>query len=373
MRMATWLLPGPRTPFVRSEGVLARYDALALARCVVEPMLAQLDAGVPDMAVWGTVVPNLGWSNIAREVLLDLGATSVPAFSTIMACATSMIGVCEAAGMLNDANRSLALVGGSESLSGIAFSVTSRTTGKSMGEHMEMIVSDLRGPSREEQDEYAMRSHAKAVAGWDGGFYDDLVIALPEAARDTVPRRDSTLEKLAKLTPVFDKSGNGSVTAGNASPLTDGAAGVWVASDRGHQRLPASLPRVQLVDWEIAAVDPVRDGLLNAPAYAIPPLLARHGLRYDDIALWEIHEAFAAQVLAHIVLLEREHTLGAFPRDRVNPNGGSLSLGHPFGATGARILSQAVKELAAMRSGSYAIVSVCADGGEGCVALLQTP
>jgi acetyl-CoA C-acetyltransferase len=142
------------------------------------------------------------------------------------------------------------------------------------------------------------------------------------------------------------------------------------------------MPRARLVDFEIAAVDVFTEGLLMAPVSAIPRLLARHNLTFDDIALWEIHEAFAAQVLCHIKGLEDkafvkakagvEHTFGTFPRERMNPNGGSVALGHPFAATGARILSQAIKELASMPKGSRAIVSICADGGLGSVALLQT-
>ena len=157
--------------------------------------------------------------------------------------------------------------------------------------------------------------------------------------------------------------------------------GVWVASESGLARLPRDTPRARLIDWEIASVDFRTEGLLMAPAYAIPRLLARNGLTYSDVHLWEIHEAFAAQVLFHIKALEsaeflREKAgvtanLGTFPRERMNPNGGSVALGHPFGATGARILSQAVKELSAMPSGQRAIVSICTDGGQGAVALLQ--
>jgi acetyl-CoA C-acetyltransferase len=138
---------------------------------------------------------------------------------------------------------------------------------------------------------------------------------------------------------------------------------------------------VRLVDFEVAAVDILHEGLLMAPVTAIPRLLARHRLAFNDIALWEIHEAFSAQVACHIKGLEDaafvkeksgvDHTFGKFPRERMNPNGGSVALGHPFAATGARILSQAVKELAAMPAGSRAIVSICADGGEGTVALLE--
>jgi acetyl-CoA C-acetyltransferase len=185
------------------------------------------------------------------------------------------------------------------------------------------------------------------------------------------------------LKPAFDRaSGRGTITAGNASPLTDGAAAVWVADDEGLRRLPGNRPRAQLLDWEIAAVDIFHEGLLMAPAYAIPRLLARRGLTLDAIDLWEIHEAFAAQVLCNVAALESEDflrdkvridlQLGRFPWDRLNPHGGSIAIGHPFGATGARILSQAVKELAAMGPGKRAVVSICADGGVGAVALLQS-
>lgn len=212
------------------------------------------------------------------------------------------------------------------------------------------------------------------------GFFDDLVIPVGEFKRDTIPRSDTTAEKLAGLKPVFDRSDAGTLTAGNSSPLTDGAAGVWVADGEGLKRLGAA-SAVKLVDWQLAAMDYKEEGILMAPARAIPQLLARHGLRFEDVALWEIHEAFAAQVLANVQAItdpEYRRTkagvdvdLGAFPWERLNPNGGSLALGHPFGATGARILSQAVKELSALSSGAYAIVSVCADGGQGSVALLQ--
>jgi acetyl-CoA C-acetyltransferase len=201
-------------------------------------------------------------------------------------------------------------------------------------------------------------------------------------AKDGVPRADSSAEKLATLKPAFDRaSGRGTITAGNASPLTDGAAAIWVADDAGLERLPADRPRARLVDWEMAAVDVFHEGLLMAPAYAIPRLLARQALTLDAIDLWEIHEAFAAQVLCNVAALESEDflrekvrvdaRLGKFPWERFNPNGGSISIGHPFGATGARILSQAVKELAAMGAGKRAIVSICADGGEAAVALLE--
>jgi acetyl-CoA C-acetyltransferase len=235
---------------------------------------------------------------------------------------------------------------------------------------------------RREQDELALQSHQRAIAAQDRGFFADLIIPVDGITQDHFPRRDTSMEKLAKLKPAFDRtSGRGTLTAGNSSPLTDGAAAIWVATDEGLSRLPSAAPHARLLDFEMAAVDPFNEGLLMAPVTAIPRLLARRGLKFDDIALWEIHEAFSAQVLCHIKGLEDknfvrekagvEHTFRSFPRDRMNPNGGSVPLGHPFGATGARILSQAVKELATLPKSSRAIVSICADGGLGTVALLE--
>jgi acetyl-CoA C-acetyltransferase/acetyl-CoA acyltransferase len=194
------------------------------------------------------------------------------------------------------------------------------------------------------------------------------------------PRADTSANKLAALKPAFDKkSGNGTLTAGNSSPITDGAAGCWIANEAGLARLPANTPYLRLIDYEIAAVDHHAEGLLMAPSYAIPRLLARHGLSFRDIDLWQIHEAFAAQVLANVAAIEKhdwirskacvDANFGPLPWDRVNPNGGSVAIGHPFGATGARDLSQAVKELWSRPSGSRAVISVCADGGQGTVAL----
>ena len=416
-----WLAAGVRTPFAKVEGPLGGVDAIALSVPVARHMVGLLNGGKPDFVVWGTVVPNLTWSNIAREILMDAGLdATIPAFSTVMACSTSMIGVFEAAGMIDGDARQLALVGGVESLSQVQIglgmklsnwlrrfqsahsigakldhliglrlndvrlyipAVANRTTGLSMGEHTEITAKEW-SITRADQDQVALESHRHAVAAWDRGFFDDLVIPFGEMTRDTIPRKDTSLDKLARLHPAFDRtSGRGTLTAGNSSPLTDGASSIWVASEKGLSRLPANTPRVKLIDYEIASVDFRTEGLLMAPPYAIPRLLARHSLTYNDIQLWEIHEAFAAQVLAHLKALQSPDfirnkagvtaDLGPFPRERVNPNGGSVALGHPFGATGARILSQAVKELAAMPSGSRAIVSICADGGQGTVALLE--
>jgi acetyl-CoA C-acetyltransferase len=417
-----WLASGVRTPFAKVDGPLQALDAIELSVPVARHMAGLLNDGRPDFAVWGAVVPSLMWSNISREVLMDAGIDPrTPAFSTIMACSTSMIGAIEAASMLDGDSHNLALVGGVDSLSRIQIglgqrlsdwlrkfqnarslgqkidhathvqladirlyipAIANRTTGLSMGEHTEITAKEWQ-IGRQEQDQLALESHRNAVAGWEKGFFDDLVIPVGDTRRDTIPRKDTSLERLAKLPPSFDRtSGKGSLTAGNSSPLTDGAAAVWAATSKGLARLPSNTPRVRLVDWEIASVDFRVEGLLMAPAFAIPRLLARHDLGYGDIHLWEIHEAFSAQVAFHLKALEDKKFLaeraavprdfGPFPRERLNPNGGSVALGHPFGATGARIISMAVKELAGMPKGNRAIVSICADGGLGSVLLLES-
>ena len=432
-----WLASGLRTPFTRVDGPLAGLGGIemslpvmrAMARLEASPpgTAPQPGAGIaregirPDLIVWGTVIPNLHYSNIAREIQIEAGLDqTIPSFSTVLACSTSMVAAFEAAGMLGHGGKELALVGGVECMSRVQvglsqnlsdwlrrftqsrsatqrlaalgslkardvhlhiLQVRNRATGKSMGEHCEEMAKTW-NIAREPQDKIALASHEKAVAGQKAGFFDDLIVPVGETKRDGFPRADTGLEKLAKLQPAFDrKSGKGTLTAGNSSPLTDGAAGLWVATGTGTKRLPGAIPRARLVDWEIASVDIFHEGLLMAPTYAIPRMLSRNKLAYADIALWEIHEAFAAQVLCNVAALESptfrrdkagvDFDPGKLPVDRINPHGGSIALGHPFGATGARILSQAVKELAAMPRGSRAVVSICADGGLGTVALLQ--
>jgi acetyl-CoA C-acetyltransferase len=411
-----FLSPGLRTPFVKAGGVYAQRSAIDLSVPVAKAMS---DLARPDFLVWGQVIPDPALSNIARELLFEAKLDpTIPAYSTIMACSTSFMGTLQAAGLIGRGGMHLGLVGGVESMSHVAIALkykvaerllgdfakdpaaaalslsklspedfdlptkgwANRVSGRTMGEHMEDTAKEL-GVSRTEQDERALLSHRGAIAGQDSGFFKDLIVPLAGIDHDTFPRRDTSLDKLAKLPPVFDRaSGAGSITAGNSSPLTDGAASIWVGDEEGVRRLGVK-PAVKLIDWEVAAVDFRVDGMLMAPARAIPRLLARHRVRAEEIDLWEIHEAFAAQLIANLKgasdpVYRREKArvdfdIGRFPVDRINPNGGSIALGHPFGATGARILSQAVKELTAMRAGARAVVSVCADGGQGTVALLQ--
>jgi acetyl-CoA C-acetyltransferase/acetyl-CoA acyltransferase len=356
---------------------------------------------------------------VARELVFEADLDpEIPAFSDVMACSTSFIGALAAAGFLGHGDAHLALVGGVETMShrpialrqGKADAIAAlaihdlpaahklietvtpgdfeipangwanRVSGRSMGEHTE-DTAKLYSITRAAQDALALASHQKALQGRDPkGFFADLILPAFGVESDGLPRAATSLEKLAALPTVFDRSGTGTLTAGNSSPLTDGAASVWVADREGLERLGRP-PAVKLVDWQLAAMNYAVEGILMAPARAIPRLLARHGLKAADIAVWELHEAFAAQVLANIQAAmdpsyRREFAkvdidLGPFPYERLNRHGGSLALGHPFAATGARILSQAAKELLAEPLGAKAVVSVCADGGQGTVALLE--
>jgi len=406
---------------------LAALDALRLSVPVIQQTVVgdtgpgPERAGAVDLVIWGSVIPTLTVSNWGREAWLDSGLDPrVPAQTVIQACGTSLAAATQAAARIRTSGAELILCGGVESASntqiGLSRSLSrtirrtasagslrrsirtigglrpadirisvpaarERTTGLTMGQHAEVTAREWKIP-RDDQDRLALASHQRAVAR-GGEFFRPLLVTPGTFAvdRDTIPRADTSLERLAALGPAFDRQ-RGTLTAGNSSPLTDGAAACWVAGPEGVRLLPDDLPRARLLDWEEAAVDPGQDGLLMAPAIAIPRLLHRHDLSYDDVDLWEIHEAFAAQVLCTVKALESPDwlsdragvtgDLGPFPVDRVNPNGGSLALGHPFAATGARILSQATRELAKRPSGMRAVVSICAAGGLGHVALLES-
>lgn len=413
----TYIVPGIRTPFVKAGKAYAAQDAIALSIPVVQNMAAQIR---PDFIAWGQVIPSPTISNLARELMLEAGLDSeIPAFSTILACSTSMVATIQAAGMMGKGGNHLALIGGVESMSHVPIALhadvaqklammfavnpgqameffnkltptdftlpikgwANRISGRSMGEHTE-DTAQFFSIAREDQDQLAFDSHQKTVNAQNAGFFDDLVIPFEGVEKDNIPRADSTLEKLASLKTVFKTDGHASLTAGNSSPLTDGAASLWVADEVGLGRLNSPYA-AELVDWQIAAMDHEEEGILMAPARAIPRLLARHNLRLEDLALIEIHEAFAAQVLANIKAISDanyraknagvDFDLGSFPWNRLNINGGSLAIGHPFGATGARILSQAAKALSEKPSGSYCLVSICADGSQGSVVLLRKP
>ena len=254
-------------------------------------------------------------------------------------------------------------------------------TGLSMGEHQAITAKEW-GISREAQDELAAASHHHLAQAWDGGFFDDLVTPFMRVTRDQDLRPDTSVEALAKLKPVFGKGEGATMTAGNSTPLSDGAALVLIAEQQWarEHHLPV-LARV--VDSEVAAVDYVSgdEGLLMAPAYAVSRLLERQGLTLQDFDEYEIHEAFASTVLATMAAWEsdefcrerlgRDAALGSIDRSRLNIHGSSLAAGHPFAATGGRIVATLAKSLAQKGTGSRGLVSICAAGGQGVVAILE--
>ena len=253
-------------------------------------------------------------------------------------------------------------------------------TGKSMGQHCEDMAKEW-GITREAQDALAVASHRKLAAAYERGFFDDLVVEFRGVKRDNILRPDSSIEKLATLKPAFDKtSGRGTLTAGNSTPLTDGAAACLLASE-DWARENGHAPLAYLRDVQVAAVDFVAgEGLLMAPTVAVPEMLARNGLTLQDFDFYEIHEAFAAQVLCTLKAWESDDycrnrlglpgALGSIDPAKLNPNGSSLATGHPFAATGARIVATAAKELA-QRGGGRCLISICTAGGMGVVAILE--
>ena len=256
-------------------------------------------------------------------------------------------------------------------------------TGLSMGEHCELMAKEW-SIGRREQDALANASHLKAAAAWKEGFFADLVVPYAGLATDNNVRADSTMEELGSLKPAFDRSAAGTLTAGNSTPLTDGAACVLLASEEWARA--RGLPvQAYITNSAVAAVDYAgisgpREGLLMAPTYAVPTMLDRAGITLQDFDIYEIHEAFAAQVLCTLRAWEsdnycrnrlgRTRALGRIDRAKLNPKGSSVALGHPFAATGARIVATAAKQLAERGSGR-ALLSICAAGGMGVTAILE--
>jgi acetyl-CoA C-acetyltransferase len=256
-------------------------------------------------------------------------------------------------------------------------------TGMSMGEHQAVTTLEW-GITREAQDELAAASHHNLAAAYDRGFFDDLVTPFLGLSRDQNLRPDSTVEKLATLSPAFGRGEGATMTAGNSTPLSDGASAVLLASDEwaAEHRLPVL---AHFVDAETAAVDYVHgdrrsDGLLMAPVHAVPRLLARNKLTLQDFDFYEIHEAFASTVLVTLAAWEDDAfcrgslgldgALGPIDRAKLNVNGSSLAAGHPFAATGGRIVASLAKQLHAKGSGR-GLISICAAGGQGVVAILE--
>jgi acetyl-CoA acyltransferase len=419
------IVAGLRTPFVKSGTAFKDLSALELGRLVVSELVqrAEIPPAAIDQIVFGAVIPSVQLSNIAREVGLSAGLPkSVEAYSVVRACATSIQALTSAADAIALGEADLAIVGGTEALSDVpimysrpiaqaivaaskgrslieklgAFhdvhakdllpvppAIAEYSTGLSMGESTEKMAKE-NGISREAQDAWAHRSHTLAAQAWEAGKFGKEVMRVltgrnfdTVVAEDNIVRKDSKLEGYAKLKPVFDRK-YGSITAGNSSPLTDGAAALVVCAEERARELGLK-PLGYLRAYAYAAVDPAWQ-LLQAPAFSVPKALKRAGMKLSDIDLVEIHEAFAAQVLSNLQAWASKKfadeylggavPIGEVPDEKINPRGGSISLGHPFGGTGARLVHQALRELEE-KGKNTALVSVCAAGGLGAACILE--
>ncbi len=405
------ILGAARTPFVKAGTAFTELDVLDLARSATAEALArtEVDARDVDEVVFGNVARPVAYHNLAREVVLSLSMPArIPAFTVGLACASACVAITSAADHIATGNAGVVIAGGSESLTNIPLTLTPKlaraliaasqakslpakarslaevrasdlapvapgiretSTGLTMGESAERMAA-MNDIARSDQDAWALRSHQLAAAGWDDGRLAAEVAPVyvdgSAVTTDGHIRRDSTLAKMAELQPVFDRA-HGTITAGNASPLTDGAAALILASEDAARRMGRA-PIAFVRSYAYAAVDPA-DQLLIAPAYAIPIALQRAGLRLDEIDLFEMHEAFAAQVLSTIRVLERNGH-GTIPVEKLNVMGGSIALGHPFGATGARVVLTLANEMK-RRGARYGLASVCAAGGNGVAIVLE--
>jgi acetyl-CoA acyltransferase len=418
------IVSGLRTPFQKQATGFAAQSARELGVAVVGELLARsgLPSSALDQVVFGQVVPSLSGPNVAREVVLAAGLPRrVEAYSVSRACATSYQALVSAVESILAGSVECAVAGGTDSASDVPVTVSralaaallqaSRarslkerlgafahlrpadllpvppaiaelSTGLSMGESAEKMAKE-NGIGRAEQDELAHQSHVKASRAWaEGRFAGQVmtVFARPDFAvveRDNLVREDSRLDAYARLAPAFDRK-HGTVTAGNSSALTDGAAALLVTSVAAAERHGLS-PLGYVRSWAFAALDPAEQ-LLMGPAYAIPLALERAGLRLEDMTLIDLHEAFSAQVLSNLRALAspsfardklgRSAPVGEVDRERLNVSGGSLALGHPFAATGARQVLQTLHELQ-RRGGGFGLCSACAAGGLGAALVLE--
>jgi acetyl-CoA C-acetyltransferase len=417
------VLGGNRIPFARQNGPYARASNQDMFTSALDGLVGRfgLQGRLLGEVVGGGVLKASRDFNLTRECVLGSALDhATPAYDIQQACGTGLQTATAVANKIALGQIEVGVAGGFDTASDApievneglrrllldlnrAKSVTQRLallarlrpgqivpriprneeprTGLSMGEH-QAISTRRWGIGREEQDEWAVESHRKLAAAYDRGFFDDLITPYLGLDRDQNLRPDSSLDKLTKLNPVFGLDGpNPTMTAANSTPLTDGAATVLLASDEwaAENKLPVL---AHIVDAETGAVDFVsgRDDLLGAPLYAVPRLLERNGLGLQDFDFYEIHEAFASQVLMTLKAWEdpefcserlgRDEPLGAIDRAKINVAGSSLAAGHPFGATGGRIVATLAKLLAERGSGR-GLISICAAGGQGVCAILE--
>jgi len=416
MKTRIGLKKGARTPFVKQYSYYHNLNAVDLSCRLVDGMLETLPFAqeLIQHTIWGMVVPDPNIYSVAREVVLGTKLDNrVEAYSLTRACATSLQAATNAASYYhtNPEEVSVSLVGGAESFSSVRPVLTKAaaqyfiglaakgsfleklgralkipfskimpvppaareySTGLTMGEHCELMVKDFK-VSRERQDNLALNSHRQAAAAREQ--VKGHLIAIAGADKDTLIREDTSLDKLAKLPAVFDRK-HGSVTAGTSSPFTDGAAGLYVVSSAAEAQVK---PDAYLTDFEYVGVDPGK-GLLMGPGKAMLRILERQGLKWSDIDYLEIHEAFAGQVLCNVDAVNDaqyrkesygvDYDPGQLDEANLNPWGSSISYGHPFGATGARMLNQAMLYLEAENK-RQALVSACTAGGLAVACLVS--
>lgn len=415
------IIGGVRIPFCRAHAQFAKLSNLDMLTAVLQGLVEQFGLNgvrLGDVSAGAVIKHSRDW-NLAREAVLGSGlAPETPAYDLQRACGTSLEAAIQIGNKIALGQIDAGIAAGTDSISDTPIvypdgyrnvllssfrgrspvekikpwlglrpkhfipelpGVAEPRTGLSMGQSTEITAKDW-GITRKDQDELAFQSHHRAAAAYDEGFYRDLVIPFRGVSEDANMRRDTTPEKLAQLKPVFDRGPDATMTAGNSTPLTDGAAGVLLASeDWARQR---NLPIQAILRYgKAAAVDFVRkEGLLMAPAYSVSDMLADARLGFADFDLFEIHEAFAAQTLATLKAWEsteycrewlgRAEPLGPVDRDKLNIKGGSIAMGHPFAATGARILGSLAKMLDQRGSGR-GLISVCTAGGMGVTAIVE--
>jgi acetyl-CoA C-acetyltransferase len=416
------VLGGNRIPFARSNGPYALASNQDMLTAALDGLVARFGLAGERVGevVAGAVLKHSADFNLTRETVLGSRLhPTTPAYDVQQACGTGLDAAILVAHKISLGQIDSGIAGGVDSASDAPIAVSeglrqtllaanrAKTTpqrlkalagirptqlipaipqnveprtGLSMGEHMAVTAAQW-GITREAQDELAAASHEHLAAAYDRGFFDDLVTPYLGVSRDTTLRPDTSAEKLAALKPVFGRGEGATMTAGNSTPLTDGASAVLLASEEWAAQHHLT-PLAWLVDAETAAVDYVHgdEGLLMAPAYAVPRLLARNGLSLQDFDLYEIHEAFASTVLTTLRAWEDDDfcstrlgldaPLGAIDRGRLNVNGSSLAAGHPFAATGGRIVASLAKQLA-QAGGGRGLISICAAGGQGVVAILE--
>jgi acetyl-CoA acyltransferase len=419
------IVAGIRTPFCKIDTDFMDLTALDLGRMAVGELIAraELDPAEIDSCVYGQVVLSVSTPNVAREIVLGLGLPRrIEAFSVTRACATSLQAMANAADAIRLGQSTCAVVGGADSVSdppilwskhvaqALSTVVRSRSlkervrafkgikprdllpvppalaepsTGLTMGESAEKMAKE-NGISREDQDAFALRSHTLTAKAWAEGLFDDQVLRayLPPryqraVTRDNLVRDDTTAEKLRQLKPSFDQR-YGTITAGSSSPLTDGASALLLMRDDKAQAL-GYRPLGYLRSHAFAAVDPAWQ-MLMGPSFATPLALDRAGLTLGEMDLIDMHEAFAAQVLSNVRAfgsrdfarerLGRDQPIGEIDMDRFNVNGGSIAIGHPFAATGGRMVLQSLRELE-RRGQQFGLVTLCAAGGLGAAAVLE--